>query len=672
MRFWTSWLCWGVISVTYFDLSLRNARRQTQDYLVYFATVVLAAALLYAFNALIFTPSVRALSSRLEAMSLTIPLASAVVVCVFGWLVSYTTRFLLTRRSRELGTYLLIGLTNRQTARLFFLENLAVGAAALVLGLLLGNLLFQILWAVVLALFQQPYRLSFSFSLKALGLTLLYFILIYLFAQLRCRKRIRRMKIYDLIYFERQNEEAVLQTGKRRRRIFRASLVLGGAGTLLLMAGNLALGIVGAAFVIACLYAFFASFSSGVPAYFETHGAQKYQGQTLLIFRTLSAKLSTMGVVMATIAMLFTATLIAEGSGLIFQRLFENRAERNACFDLLASTEDPEKPEFVWFTDYVTSAVPLRASREYSLYQGETAAVTDYVSEHTEYYRYYESDLLMRQSDYAALREMLGYAPAVLEPGRYLIHCEPYMAAALKDWDQPLTLGGQTLAPGGLYTELFAQYLYNVNGQGFLLVVPDEATEARPVSHTIFASLTEDPVTEAQYEALCHQLRNMGPMGSGAMSLGDFDLMLYCRTADLAEAASMTALVVFPLFYLALALTMTAAAILTVQQLSETDRLRRQFALLRKLGMDRREMERTLGRQLAVYYALPAGPPLLIAVPFLLHMGGLTEPGILTGTSHPLVIVAAALGLFFLIYGMYILLAYTSLRRNVLPYSRQT
>ena len=42
----------------------------------------------------------------------------------------------------------------------------------------------------------------------------------------------------------------------------------------------------------------------------------------------------------------------------------------------------------------------------------------------------------------------------------------------------------------------------------------------------------------------------------------------------------MSAMVVFPLYYLALVLTMTAATILTVQQLSETDRYRGQFALL--------------------------------------------------------------------------------------------
>ena len=131
--------------------------------------------------------------------------------------------------------------------------------------------------------------------------------------------------------------------------------------------------------------------------------------------------------------------------------------------------------------------------------------------------------------------------------------------------------------------------------------------------------------------------------------------------------ASQTVLCVFPLFFLALALTMTAATILTIQQLSETGRYRQQFQLLQKLGMGRREMAKALGRQFAIYYALPAVPPVLIGVPFILHLAGLPEPGVMVGMGSPMVIVAFSLALFFLIYGIYILLAYTSLKRNVLP-----
>ena len=218
--------------MTLSKLSLRNAKRQAADYLVYFVTIVLAAALLYAFNGLVFSEEVKELSGHFDQLTLLIVLASIVVVCIFGWLVSYSTNFMLTRRSRELGLYILIGLENNQVAHLFFMENLMVGGVALGIGLLFGNLLFQVLRAVVMALFGQVYHFSFSFSLGAVGLTVVYFALIYLHALRKSRKKIRTMKIRDLIYFDRQNEGVVISGRGGRRGVFVISIVFGIVGTL--------------------------------------------------------------------------------------------------------------------------------------------------------------------------------------------------------------------------------------------------------------------------------------------------------------------------------------------------------------------------------------------------------------------------------------------------------
>ena len=111
--------------------------------------------------------------------------------------------------------------------------------------------------------------------------------------------------------------------------------------------------------------------------------------------------------------------------------------------------------------------------------------------------------------------------------------------------------------------------------------------------------MTEEPVSGEQFAGLC-AIRDRYDAAEGLYDT------LYSKADQETEAASMSAMVVFPLYYLALVLTMTAATILTVQQLSETDRYRGQLALLRKLGMDRREMRRALGCQFAIYYAMPA------------------------------------------------------------------
>ena len=63
-------------------------------------------------------------------------------------------------------------------------------------------------------------------------------------------------------------------------------------------------------------------------------------------------------------------------------------------------------------------------------------------------------------------------------------------------------------------------------------------------------------------------------------------------------------------------------------------------------------------------------PPVLIGVPFILNLAKVPEPGVMVGLRSPAAITAFSLALFFLVYGLYILMAYTSLRRNVLPQDR--
>lgn len=377
-----------------------------------------------------------------------------------------------------------------------------------------------------------------------------------------------------------------------------------------------------------------------------------------MIFRTLTAKLATMGVVMATISLLFTATLLSEGSGMVFSALFQNRMEKVSAFDLYIGTKD--QAHLAAYQAYLDRAVPVTSARQYSIYQGENTQVTTYCLEKADYHQYYDEDTLLGLSDYNALRAMKGWLAVTLAPGTCLFHCRDYLAQALTDYHQPIPVAGQRLTPAEVQTGELNQDLWDANGHGFVIVVPDQLAAARPVSHSVLAAMTEQPVAAEQFAALCTIRDGYEEAGK------DYDT-LYSRADQREEFAALSAMTVFPLYYLALVLAMTAATILTVQQLSETDRYRRQFELLRKLGMDGTEMGRALRRQFALYYAMPVLPAGIIGVAFVRNLGGAVEPGTLTGLYSPGIITAAALGLFFLLYGIYILMAYTSLKRTVLP-----
>ncbi|GFI24606.1 hypothetical protein IMSAGC011_03408 [Lachnospiraceae bacterium] len=366
---------------------------------------------------------------------------------------------------------------------------------------------------------------------------------------------------------------------------------------------------------------------------------------------------------MAVISIIFTATLLTEGSGLVFNGIFRGRAAENACFDLYFGIEGDDQNSNSYL-EYIRENIPIEQSTLYQVYLCERPQIRDYISSHTIYYYYnYDQDPVLRWSDYAALRSIAGYPAVKMEPGRYMIHCITYLKEILQDYDQPIILGDVTLTPGSIYTEHLSQNFGVGNGQGYILIVPDEAVAGLAIHHLAYAAKTLQPVSGKQYDALTdiavmEYEKQENPLGYGFVST---------KANEAMQVAVQTSLLVFPMFYLALALSMTAATILTIQQLSETGRYRRQFILLRKLGMTRQEMERTLGCQFALYYMMPAVPPVLIAAPFIFHMARIPEPGVMEGMSSPMVIVAFSLALFFLIYAIYILLAYTNLKRSVLP-----
>lgn len=641
------------------NLSFRNAKRQGKEYLVYFITIVLAISLIYAFNGLVFSEEIQNLSEFLESLPWVITLTSIIVVAIIGWLVNYIMTFMLTKRSRELGTYVLLGMENKQVGNIFFLENLLIGIIAFGFGVVLGNLIFQILRAINLWMFGVPYTFSFAISLNVLGLTLLYFILIYAFALLRSRRRIKKMKIYDLIYFHRQNESEVVTKSKNRRRMFRSSIVFGIIGTLLLLSRNLTFGIIGAFFIIIFLYGFFISFSSGVPAFFNKRPIKKYTNNNLLVFRSLASKLNTMGITMATIALLFTATLIAEGTGLLFSNQFERQTTLYTTFDLYIGTLNVNAD----FNDYIkciNENTNVNKSHEYFIYQSKNNNITEYITGQVKYWKYYEKDTFMKMSDYISLRKILGYKEVSLKPNSYIIHCMDYLESTMKKYNEPIDLNGNVVSKEGVYAEDFTQFIWDGNGRGFIIVVSDELVEDLEPVTKCYAAMTEKPVKGEFYTTL----RNMADERAESEE-EDETILSPAQVRN--ENSAMYAMIIFPLFYLALVLTMVAATILTTQLLSDADKYKRQYSLLRNLGMSKEDMKQALSQQFTLFYTMPTIPPILISISFIAGLGSMYDPGILKGAWHLWSIIGTALIIFFAIYLIYILASYTSFKRSVLP-----
>lgn len=96
----------------YDKLSVRNMKRSERDYLVYMLTMILVAALMYAFSSLLFQNELkRQFTMNLnELMGVMVGVSTFFIILIVAWLINYMVRFMLEKRSTEFGIYLLLGM----------------------------------------------------------------------------------------------------------------------------------------------------------------------------------------------------------------------------------------------------------------------------------------------------------------------------------------------------------------------------------------------------------------------------------------------------------------------------------------------------------------------------------------------------------------------------------
>ena len=115
------------------ELAWKNVRRSVRDYGVWFLTIVFGVCLFYTFNALENQTVLRFLAqnpktSIVESIRSLIGMLSVFVWAVLAFLILYASGFLVRRRKKELGTYLLLGMERWQVARLLLAETACIGA----------------------------------------------------------------------------------------------------------------------------------------------------------------------------------------------------------------------------------------------------------------------------------------------------------------------------------------------------------------------------------------------------------------------------------------------------------------------------------------------------------------------------------------------------------------
>ena len=676
------------------SLSHRNMKRQLSEYKIFWFSLIGVVALMYAFNSLIVSRTMQQLFSLFAEsgngdIGVIATLFSAIVVFALGWFISYMMDFILQRRSREISTYMILGVEKSDICKMIFKENAFFGLVAIILGFGFGILVSKILESFVSNLFHFQETLLVFLSVKAVGLTCIEFCIVYIIALVKTNRKVQKVKLIDLLNYSRNNSSVREHQSKTGFIFLLISVVMlivsfySFAGTKQTVA-SITAGTVSAMLGLLC---FFRGFIYIIHEMFNKSRNWKYKGSRLVTLRMFLSKSNKMSFSLGVISILFTCTIVCIGMTNAFYQVME-KAVVLQPFDLAIvhvgengdysqyslflneRTDVDDQYSYCLYTDKSTQFTDIRnrVLTEYWNRADKTVSINDYFIAENQY------DAFMKYSDYCNLRAMLGLPQIPLSEEQYIIHCLPY----LKDTFTNLQIEKGTLVCKDIFTEAFSQYGGYGNGQDFVIVVPDHYIENMEAMYSLYVVQSETVIDMSELESEFPQVR---PLNSNVVASGEngyttkiLDKGNYYYTGKLASTpTSQAILIILPLCYLSLVIGIISIVILSVQLLTEVKTIKRQYDVMRTLGNEVVVLEKMLREHIFLYFVLPLIPALVIGSCLLktmchtLFVASYDVPVFDNLTALIALVVLSALLIFTLIYLLYVFITSQAMRKEIIP-----
>mgnify|MGYP000475381805 FL=1 len=660
-------------------LAIRNVKRSIKDYLIYIITVVMAFSLIFAFNFVSFSSDITQLSEMMENLKYAIIFVSCIIVFVIAWLINYTMKFMFEKRSKEFGTYMLLGIEKKDINKMFLSENIVLGLISFVISFFVGTILGNIISAIVMNLFEMPYKIKLSITLTPVLLSTLYFILIYLFTLFRSSRRMKKMKIHDLLYLEKKNEEKIWKKKKYRNILFIIFVILGILGLYLCdyafiisndpsMVSYLGISIL---LLIISIYGITFTLGDFILALINKRRKIKYSKDNLFVAKNFEAKSRTIGFTLGTLSLLITLTLVCMNMSFIMKDAFENNIEQQAPYDILVEgmysdveeswTGKQDNRKKAWeYIDYIHENYEIEDELHYQILTLQDHQVAKYIKDIGNN-GLYDYDTYLKVSDYNKLLEMLGEKPIDLKENEYFVTGDKTVQKYLKEIEKEnnnITINGKQLSLKSTTIENFR--LGWSTGNSFLIVIPDNVAKNMQVVTELYAFDTKEETKESDNTKL-------EKLGYYEFKDGDSYFSYFPVTVrGYYESSNKTAMTIFSfsLLYVSIIFITVVGTILSIQTLSDSNKNKYQYKLLKKLGVEDKKIKKTIRKQITCNFLFPALYPIIIAITTSFSINRLFY-AITSANMNYLTSILITIGIFAIIYGIYYIATYITFKNNI-------
>lgn len=646
-------------------IAFRNVGKSFRDYAIYVFTLVFAVCIFYMFNSIYAQQEIMQVTettnAAMESLTKIMSYISIFVAVVLGFLIIYANNFFIKRRKKEFGIYMTLGMEKHDISKILVLETSLMAISSLFIGLILGVFGSQFMSVFTAKLFEADMtEYKFIFSPDAAYKSIVYFTIIFLVVILFNAVNIGKVKLIDLIYGGRKNETLKINCERYSVAVFIIScLCIGVAYYLILKNGiidinnyvlmSVILGIIGT-------FLFFMSLSGMLIKFFRLKENLYFKDLNIFIFRQLTSKINTNFVSMTVVCLIMFMVIDIFSCGYSIQNALSEDLKSSLKYDFslynYANKDREAKSIYENLPKYIINDSGILKYQEYTSYilDGYGGKIEDYGLDLSAFKNnigvwYLEFITL---SDYNSIREIQGLPELNAKSDEYsIVYSDDIYAKLVNQFlDNKITLdiNGFKLNPKA--TE---HLILDNNNNSITMVINDELVEDMKINHRVLNLISKSD----------DDSKNLENKFESYLSSIDHEDWAFNYSLGKLEAyrnsVSTKLIVSFLAIYLGLVFMITSAAILAIQQLSESEDNKERYLLLKKLGSDKQMLDRALFSQIIYYFLTPLIVSIIHSIVGLIVVNRVIESHakLNIGTN---IITTSSFVLF--IYGVYFIFTY--------------
>ncbi|WP_169928914.1 FtsX-like permease family protein [Clostridium botulinum] len=659
----------------YSKIALQNIKKSYKDYTIYFLTLMLAVCIFYSFNSIESQKVLIELKFMSDIMK-AISGVSVLVSIILGGLIVYANNFLIKRRKKELGIYMILGMGKRKISRILVTETFIVGVISLVGGLILGIGASQGLSTFTLKLFDVGMdEYKFIISISAMGKTILYFGTMFLLVMIFNVFVISKYKVIDLLIANIKNEDIKFKNPFIYLLTFVLCVIsLGFSYKSLLeipfdlernlernMSIPIALAIVGTVL-------FFFSLA-GVILYVTNKNKKIYfKGLNLFVLKQMNSKVNTNFISMSLICLMLFITIVVLSTGINFKKVEEEGRRKITPFDASVTlyNKDENKNQKNHIED-ILNKIDFKKSKneKYAIYNdyytGLKASELLKVKERNfARYNVYFSKI----SDYNKILKLKGEKEIALNKSEVLI------------------LSSSGGAINLINEKLKSNRRINIKGKEYLIkndkvIEENLKTSSRadnPCTVVINDELVSDYKISSSVLNVIYLDTNREENNKKYNKISDnyikdeyknLDISIDAITKDevYSKSNGITSMMLFIAIYLGIVFLITSMAVLALQQLSEASDSIERYKALKRIGANKKMIDKTIFIQTLMYFSLPVILALIHSMVVIKIINDLTSMIINTANFRYSILITVLI--FIIVYLEYFYITYAGYKNIV-------